>query len=159
MRPRRIIRAPKAPIFVGCEGLSEVGYARWIGNLIRDRELPFHLDDGRVELPLFAILEDEDVRVVDGHAMVAVDPHDLVQAFFAGEADQLQAAAVEGTVLGAKELQVHQNFAGKQPLERLDLLDVTRGFEAALEVGETTIDFHRHQRRVVPRVFEQRAVA
>ena len=38
MRPQR------APIFIGGEGQSEVGYAGWLRNLVRDRDLPFHLE-------------------------------------------------------------------------------------------------------------------
>jgi hypothetical protein len=38
MRPQR------APIFIGCEGQSEMGYAGWLRNLIGDRNLPFHLE-------------------------------------------------------------------------------------------------------------------
>lgn len=41
MRRRRIPQ--RAPIFVGCEGLSEMGYAGWLRNLARDRQLPVHL--------------------------------------------------------------------------------------------------------------------
>lgn len=44
MRRRRIIRPQRAPIFVGCEGQSEVGYASWLRNIVRDRNLPFHLE-------------------------------------------------------------------------------------------------------------------
>ena len=42
---RQLARRPqRAPIFVGCEGRSEMGYAGWLRNLIRDRKLPFHLE-------------------------------------------------------------------------------------------------------------------
>ncbi len=33
----------KLPIFIGCEGASEVGYARFLLGLIRDANLPVHL--------------------------------------------------------------------------------------------------------------------
>jgi hypothetical protein len=32
------------PIFVGCEGQSEVDYVGWLRNLARDRHLPVHLE-------------------------------------------------------------------------------------------------------------------
>jgi len=38
MRPQR------TPIFIGCEGSSEVGYASWLRNIVRDRDLPLHLE-------------------------------------------------------------------------------------------------------------------
>lgn len=44
MRPRRSIIPQRAPIFIGCEGQSEVGYAGWLRNMVRDRNLPFHLE-------------------------------------------------------------------------------------------------------------------
>jgi hypothetical protein len=44
MRRVRIIRPRRAPIFIGCEGQSEVGYAGWLRNLVRDLDLPFHLE-------------------------------------------------------------------------------------------------------------------
>ena len=40
----RPVRPQRTPIFVGCEGASEAGYARWLGNCVRDRALPFHLE-------------------------------------------------------------------------------------------------------------------
>lgn len=39
-----MIRPQRAPIFIGCEGQSEIGYAGWLRNLVRDRDLPFHLE-------------------------------------------------------------------------------------------------------------------
>lgn len=44
MSRSRAIRPQRTPIFVGCEGLSEMGYAGWLRNLIRDKGLPFHLE-------------------------------------------------------------------------------------------------------------------
>lgn len=44
MRPPRTIRPQRTPVFIGCEGQSEMGYAGWLRNLIRDRDLPFHLE-------------------------------------------------------------------------------------------------------------------
>lgn len=44
MRRRRIIRPQRAPVFIGCEGQSEISYASWLRNIIRDRNLPFHLE-------------------------------------------------------------------------------------------------------------------
>lgn len=44
MRRVRMIRPQRAPIFIGCEGQSEMGYAGWLRNLVRDRNLPFHLE-------------------------------------------------------------------------------------------------------------------
>jgi hypothetical protein len=41
---RRLRIPQRAPIFVGCEGLSEMGYAGWLRNLARDRQLPVHLE-------------------------------------------------------------------------------------------------------------------
>ena len=40
----RLIRPQRAPIFIGCEGQSEMGYAGWLRNLVRDRDLPVHLE-------------------------------------------------------------------------------------------------------------------
>jgi hypothetical protein len=37
-------RRQRTPIFVGCEGRSEMGYAGWLRNLVRSRDLPFHLE-------------------------------------------------------------------------------------------------------------------
>ena len=34
----------RTPIFIGCEGRSEMGYAGWLRNLVRDHNLPFHLE-------------------------------------------------------------------------------------------------------------------
>jgi hypothetical protein len=39
----RTIRPQRKPIFIGCEGESEMGYAAWLRNLVRDRGLPFAL--------------------------------------------------------------------------------------------------------------------
>jgi hypothetical protein len=39
-----MMRPQRAPIFIGCEGQSEVSYAGWLRNLVRDRNLPFHLE-------------------------------------------------------------------------------------------------------------------
>jgi len=44
MRGAPPIRPQRAPIFIGCEGLSEMGYAGWLRNIVRDRDLPFHLE-------------------------------------------------------------------------------------------------------------------
>jgi hypothetical protein len=44
MKRARIIRPQRAPVFIGCEGQSEVGYCGWLRNLVRDRNLPFHLE-------------------------------------------------------------------------------------------------------------------
>jgi hypothetical protein len=44
MRRARIIRQQRAPVFIGCEGQSEIGYCGWLRNLVRDRRLPFHLE-------------------------------------------------------------------------------------------------------------------
>lgn len=44
MRTTRSIRPQRAPIFIGCEGQSEIGYCGWLRNLVRDRSLPFHLE-------------------------------------------------------------------------------------------------------------------
>lgn len=43
MRRQRSLRPQRAPIFIGGEGQSEVAYARWLGNLARDRDRPVHL--------------------------------------------------------------------------------------------------------------------
>jgi hypothetical protein len=40
----RVLRPQRAPVFIGCEGASEAGYVRWLGNMVRDRDLPFHLE-------------------------------------------------------------------------------------------------------------------
>jgi hypothetical protein len=37
-------RPQRSPIFIGGEGRSEMGYADWLRNLVRDRGLPFHLE-------------------------------------------------------------------------------------------------------------------
>jgi hypothetical protein len=37
-------RPQKAPIFVGCEGRSEMGYVRWLRNMVLDQNLPFHIE-------------------------------------------------------------------------------------------------------------------
>lgn len=44
MTRRRTIIPQRAPIFIGGEGQSEIAYAGWLRNLIRDRSLPFHLE-------------------------------------------------------------------------------------------------------------------
>lgn len=44
MRRVRPIRPQRAPIFIGCEGQSEMGYAGWLRNLARDRNVPVHLE-------------------------------------------------------------------------------------------------------------------
>ncbi len=44
MRRVRLVRPQRTPIFVGCEGQSEMGYAGWLRNLVRDRDLPLHLE-------------------------------------------------------------------------------------------------------------------
>lgn len=44
MRRVRKIRPQRTPIFIGCEGQSEISYAGWLRNLARDRDLPFHLE-------------------------------------------------------------------------------------------------------------------
>jgi len=43
MRRMRTALPQRAPIFIGCEGQSEVGYAGWLRDMVRDRNLPFHL--------------------------------------------------------------------------------------------------------------------
>lgn len=44
MRQTRAKRPQKSPIFIGGEGQSELGYAGWLLGLVRDRNLPFHLE-------------------------------------------------------------------------------------------------------------------
>lgn len=44
MRRSRLTRPQRTPIFIGCEGQSEMGYAGWLRNLVLDRGLPFHLE-------------------------------------------------------------------------------------------------------------------
>jgi len=43
MSGSRSRRRQRAPIFIGCEGQSEMGYAGWLLNLVREKALPFHL--------------------------------------------------------------------------------------------------------------------
>lgn len=43
MNRRRPFIALKRPVFVGCEGMSEVGYVRLLQDLINDAGLPVHL--------------------------------------------------------------------------------------------------------------------
>lgn len=44
MRRRQKIRQQRDPVFIGGEGQSEICYASWLRNLVRDRDLPFHLE-------------------------------------------------------------------------------------------------------------------
>lgn len=44
MRRSRSLRPQRAPVFIGGEGRSEVAYAGWLRNLVRDRDLPFHIE-------------------------------------------------------------------------------------------------------------------
>ncbi|CAN5667538.1 hypothetical protein BH10PSE14_BH10PSE14_37460 [soil metagenome] len=44
MKRRRNFRPQRMPIFIGCEGQSEMGYAGWLRFLVRDRDLPVHLE-------------------------------------------------------------------------------------------------------------------
>lgn len=41
---RRPIRPQRVPVFIGCEGQSEVAYAAWLRNQVRDRDLAYHLE-------------------------------------------------------------------------------------------------------------------
>lgn len=41
---RQPIRPQRVPIFIGCEGQSEVAYAAWLRNQVRDRNLAYHLE-------------------------------------------------------------------------------------------------------------------
>lgn len=40
----RPFRPQRAPVFIGCEGQSEMSYAGWLRNVVRDLDLPFHLE-------------------------------------------------------------------------------------------------------------------
>jgi hypothetical protein len=39
----RSMRQQRTPIFIGCEGQSEMRYAGWLRNLVIEQNLPFHL--------------------------------------------------------------------------------------------------------------------
>ncbi|MFC5421018.1 RloB domain-containing protein [Bosea eneae] len=43
MRTRRAFIPPRRPIFIGCEGESEQGYAGFLQDLVREADLPVHL--------------------------------------------------------------------------------------------------------------------
>ncbi|RST48729.1 TRAP transporter large permease subunit [Variovorax sp. MHTC-1] len=114
---------------------------------------------GRIQVVLLAVFHDVHVGVVDLHAVVAVDLHDLVQAFFRGVADDLQAAAVERAFLGAQELQVHHHLTLQRGFQGLGLLELAHGVEPALDVGEPLVHLQRMERGVVPGVFDERLAA
>jgi hypothetical protein len=44
MTRRQNYRPQRTPIFVGCEGRSEIGYVGWLRNMVRDQDLPFHIE-------------------------------------------------------------------------------------------------------------------
>ena len=99
------------------------------------------------------------MRVVDAHAVVAVDLHDLLQALLGRELHQLQRGAGDVAVHVADELGVHQHLCAEQLLHVLDLLHMLAGDEGALQIGDVLVDLEGVQRGVVPGVFHQRPAA
>ena len=118
------------------------------------------LDDGlRQRAASLAVFHDEHVRIIDAHAVVAVDLHDLLQPRFGRELHQLQRGAGDVAIHITDKFGVHQDLAAEQLLHPLDLLDMLAGDKGALQVGDVLVDLEGVQRRVVPGEFEQRAVA
>lgn len=88
MRSRKPHRPQRTPLYVGCEGQSEVSYSGWLRNLARDRAMPVHLylDDlglgagdplARVEMAIDHITRIEQSRAQFAHRFLLLDTDQL----------------------------------------------------------------------------------
>lgn len=109
----------RAPIFVGCEGLSEMGYAGWLRNLARDRQLPVHLELGdlgkgagdplaRIELAIERIAALERNRVPFVRRFILLDTDQL--ALNANRANQARNLAQQQNLTVIWQAPTHEGF-------------------------------------------------
>jgi len=104
MSPRRHIIQPKAPVFLGCEGASEVAYGQLLNDFLRDLGLPFHLEvvslnpgagdpENLLRRARQKIAEWQNRRSVFRHRFVLIDIDRAV-----GRVTQIEAAAQDARI-------------------------------------------------------------
>ena len=96
------------------------------------------------------------VRIGDRHAKCTYDVMNFVDALGRRVADQRQCAACREARGIANELEVQHHLRMQRVVHLTHLLDVLGGTEPQLSERERRIDLERVQRRVIPRVFDQR---
>ena len=119
MKRPPMIRPQRAPIFIGCEGQSEMGYAGWLRNVIRDRDLPFHLElsdlgrgagdpFSRIDLAIERVVRIERNREPFTGRYVFLDTDQL--AADAGRADQARRRAADYNFTVIWQKPTHEAF-------------------------------------------------
>src|SRR5262249_46149569 len=99
-----------------------------------------------------AILQLEDVWVVEDAAILFERAHDVVEPLFRAVANKRQRADATATLLLGIFV-MHQNFVAEAPLLLGHELRLERIRHHDLEIGPAAIDLQRHQCRMIERRF------